>query len=64
MQESCPPLRTPRPHDSREGWGVVDYRVKASKKAFRCATFSVESARDRVHRRDGRPTTPRQRLTS
>jgi len=64
MQESCPPpLEPPRAHESREGWGVVDYREK-DENEWSCATSSVENAQDHVSRHDDLPTTPIPHLTS
>ncbi len=64
MQESCPPPGPPPALYSREGWSVDVYTGSRDKKEFRCATSSVENARDHDCRHDGRRRAPRRDLTS
>ena len=64
MQESCPPPGPPPALYSREGWSADIYTGLRDKKEFRCATSSLESARDHVGRHIGRRRIPRPGLTS
>jgi len=64
MQESCPPPGPPPALYSRGGWSVDIYRGSRDKKELRCATSSVESARDLDCRHVGRLRPPTRDLTS
>ena len=64
MQESCPPPGPPPALYSREGWSVDVYKARGTKKEFRCATSSVENARDHDCRHDDRRSAPTRDLTS